>query len=226
MTEEDHGYQHGERKTKTHDEILKLFEELDPLEEHVRHLDLSQDFQPLPDTGTPTQIGELQPRPEEEPEKKKHRIKILRRLRERKTPEEQKQKMKRVFFRRRKRERELSGEMPSEREEMLHPSASVEPYGTFTLRIDDEGNLVGFPLRIPSPKPEKKARHLFPFRKKRTGETETEGAGAEETKSGLKAKLSRLIPRRRGARSEREGGRFSRLKGVFSRVRRSRGKEE
>ncbi len=84
--------------------------------------------------------------------------------------------------------------------EEIKPDINSPINSTFTLRIDDQGALVG--LNIKKPKPEKKLRELLSF-----GKSATKESGAEATEEpGIKGKIKGLLSRIKPKQSGESGG--------------------
>ncbi|EMR74579.1 hypothetical protein MBGDF03_00782 [Thermoplasmatales archaeon SCGC AB-540-F20] len=63
---------------------------------------------------------------------------------------------------------------------------------TFTLRIDDQSNLVGFNIKKPKPQVESKHRRFLPFKRGFSKESEDEKTTEE---SGIKGKIKGIFSR-------------------------------
>ena len=118
-----------------------------------------------------------------------------------------KTKHRHVFFRKVKKEK-IGGSDKEISDEM------IKPQGTFTLKIDDEGNLVGFPIKKVKSK-EKKKKHLLAF-----GKEKSEGEKTEEI-TGFKGKIKNIFSRGKSESSGEGGSKISnvvgKIKGIFSR---------
>ena len=94
------------------------------------------------------------------------------------------------------------------------------PQSTFTLSVDEKGNLVGFHIKKPKEKQERPLRSLLPFKKKEKTETETSQKEVEST--GIKGKLigiiAKLKPKRgEGSEGSKLSGALGKIRGIFSR---------
>lgn len=122
----------------------------------------------------------------------------------------------------------LSDEQQTQQEQQTHqeldiatevdqPAPQVEiPRSTFVLQVDAEGNLVGLPLKKPKPDKGKKAR--FSSGKKTLDETT--GDTGDESTSGIKGTLKQigsLFHRKESSDIESSGGIGDKIKGIFQR---------
>jgi len=195
--------QKGEEKVKTHEQIVAMLKELESFEERLQQPELIHE----PQAEYPvSEIEEALPEwtavdgEESEPE-------IWKR--------------KRIFSIRIRRKKKSTAYELEEAVEFVE----VKPEGTFTLRIDDQGNLIGFNIKKPKPKKEKKQRRLLPFKKSGAKES-----GEEETPEtlGVKGKLANIFSRRRKATEETESGEpkesdaKTKIKGLLSRRRKAK----
>lgn len=199
---------------KTHDEILELFEEIESIEDTLKHPETIEEELIKPETVEqepvqPEKTGELADEivfievpPESEIKKKKpKRLKIRRFLR---------------FKKEKPGEISESTELQDQLEE---PKGEFKPISsTFTLRIDDQDGLVG--LNIKKPKPPREKKHIrLPFKKKAAKEPKSE---EKIEATGIKGKLLRIVSRIKPKKSEGEGGSkisniAGKIKGIFSR---------
>ena len=82
--------------------------------------------------------------------------------------------------------KESSNQIDKTTEEMTKPIHS-----TFTLRINDEGELIGFNIKKPKSKEGKKYRRIIPFRKESSEESNSNDV--EEPGSGIKEKIVNIF---------------------------------
>ena len=236
-----------EGKVKTHEEILEILKEIESFEKRFIQPEIIQETQkehtvvgektenigePIPEhemdveRAIEPEITQTGHDMEEtiEPEVKKRRSLFSIRIRRRKKPEkpEIKTKHKHNFLLRTKKEILKKLYITDEKTleaETTEEVAEVKPRSTFTLRINDQGDLAGFNIKKPKPIKEKKHRKLLPFRKGATEESEAEETTEE---SGIKGKIkgifSRVKPKKSG---EESGSKISnivgKLKGVIPR---------
>jgi hypothetical protein len=208
---------------KTHDEIMELFEELKSLEEKIKNNDLLgkegernetiyrevETVQQLP-IETVDDHHVIRPRGELLVEKKEKRKRLLSSLFERKEHQGE-QKQKRPSFWGKEKISTLNPQTALDSQKDLRDITSIR--STFTLELDADGNLIGFPLKKQLPPTEKKG---WFFLKRKDG---AEPSGAEPAK-GVKEKLLRLISRRTAKESsggESQGGIGHILKRIFTR---------
>jgi hypothetical protein len=202
-------------KVKTHEEILKLFHEVKSVETKVKNpeefkkesypvVTTLQQIKPqaqISDSAAEEQqpiepAGEISLKKKEEPKKS-----FLKKIDKPEIPSEKKTH----WF----------GFLKTEKQDIqeLEPSLEVEPQpeditilrSTFTLQLDNDGNLTGFPMK--KPQTEKKTRQ------------ETEGAEEEPVK-GIKGALKHITSRFRhknSEKSESSGGIGDKIKGIFKR---------
>jgi len=105
-------------------------------------------------------------------------------------------------------------------DQLEEPKGEIKPIkSTFTLRIDDKGHLVGFNIKKPKPKKEKKSRRILLFRRKK-GEVgaSAEPAAEKPEVKGIKGKIigivSKIKPKKSGSKVS---GIVGKTKGIFSR---------
>ena len=186
-----------EDRVKTHREILKLFSELEEFEQELP--------QGLPEV-TPFDI--IHPEPElidrEEPE---HIIDEHRRPKKRlqfHSNLKGEEKIRRRFL------RKTGKQQPKTRHVHLLPKR--EPHGTFTLRLDETGNLVGFHVKEPVPKIADQFKDFVKKHRKTKAPAEN-----QEPAKGIKGKLLRLIPKR-GSKKEEGAEPSGRFSGITSKL--------
>jgi len=202
-------------KVKTHEEILQLFHDVQLAEEKVRNPETfkrnkteSKDFFPVtePPSKTPEEVVDqyqtLDPQgeiPYKKIEEQQHSF--LRRTEEPGKHAEKKTKWF-AFFKKEERG-PLDPELPLTVE---HPELEKNiSSSTFTLQLDEEGNLVGFPHKKP-----------HPGKKTAQGTDELE----EEPAKGIKGKLRQFTSKLRRKKSEEPepgGGIGDKIKGIFKR---------
>jgi hypothetical protein len=213
-------------EVKSHEEIMVLFKTLKSLEEKVKNPEACGENSIQPETimqeresptQTPKETSEEQQTrkpaheiPLEKKEKRKHPW--LKKQDSTKQPLEK--KMNRFSFLKRKNDNDPELEVPIEPEPMTQKVKISR--STFTLQLDNDGNLVGFPLK--KPMPEKQKKGWFSFRKK----TQEESAepSVEEQAHGIKGKLKRVaskLRRKNASDGESSGGVGSKIKSLFRR---------
>ena len=173
---------------KTHEEILDLFKEVESIEGKLKSPELIEDIYTESETvkkeaGSTKTTGELPAEPQsskipteselkdkikaEKKKGKKHKISFPYKIRRSKKPKAPKAKRFLRFLKIKPGETEISE--PTELQDQLEePKGEIKPIkSTFTLRIDDNGHLVGFNIKKPKPKKEKKSRRILLFRRKK-----------------------------------------------------------
>ena len=216
---------HDASKVKTHEEILRLFQEIQSVEAKVRNPDLwkptglvtkapSQDLetprQSLEETsekrlfGEPT--GELPQEMEEE-----HVRSFLNRPETLEGHPERKTWWFGFLHKQHSEDLAIESNRDDEpAEEEIRP-----PRSTFTLQLDPSGNLTGFPLKKPSIPQERKGW----LSSKRTTHAEG-GDSEEETDEGFRGKLKHLFSlfrRQSSEESDSREGIGEKIKGIFRR---------
>lgn len=211
-------------KIKTHEEILKLFKDVQSAEAKVKNPeevteDTIESKAFLHETEPPSQ------KPEEDSEEQQP-VEPSGQL-----PPQYNEKQKRSFL-----HVTEKPEMQSERKKNwlsllrkntenqteLEPSTEGEQqademilhHSTFILQLDTDGNLVGFPMKKPHLEHSKKGG-LFSRQK-----TQSEGGEPEETAKGIKGALTHLVStfRRKSSKGfEPSGGIGDKIKGIFRR---------
>jgi len=219
MTELESTQESEEQKIKSHLDILRMLDELDIIEHRLLQFEETQEpiqttVENLEAAPQVTVTPEITISTPEQPEEKKpHRnifkIKIKRKKEQKpaKTVPEHKHRL----IQRLRRKKDYLGETPEDLAAQGEIPAPKPMRGTFTLHLDDEGNLIGFPIKKPVPKPEKKHRRLLPFGKKKSeGENETEQP--QEPVKGIKGKIKRITSRFKRSKGEKgSGGKFSKI---------------
>jgi len=201
-------------KVKTHEEILKLFHEVQSVEAKIKNPEefkkescsdsaiLQEKKSPLeksPDTPQTTQ--HLEPAGEI-PENKREKLQKpgAKKIDTPKIPEENKTHW---FDFLKLEQHDIQALEPTEKIKSEPEEAQI-PQSTFVLELDTTGNLTGFPLKKP------------PREKK----TSPESGEIEEPVTGIRGKLKHLIAqfrRKNPEDSESSGGIGEKLKGVFRR---------
>jgi len=212
-------------KVKTHEEIMKLFKDSESIEAKVKN---SEEFKK--DTiESKAFYPELEP-PLQKPEEAIEEQQSTEPTGE--IPHKKKEKQKQLFLKRTEKpeiqnERETNWFSFLKKEKNnppeLEPSTIVEqqaqeikiPRSTFTLQLDNDGNLVGFPIKKPHLEQGKKG-WLFSKSK-----TQSEGVESEEeTVKGIKGKLKHVIStlrRKKSEESESSVGISEKITGIFRR---------
>lgn len=199
---------------KTHEEIMRLFKDLEIVEAKVKNpylfnhewLEPAESsrtielpfHKPEEPAGPQKQITPTTEILFDEEEKPKRPF-----WKKKQKPSQDDQKRKKLFFLFKE---EIDTEPDLEVVNTVEESApQVEiPRTTFVLQVDSEGNLVGLPLKKHKPKKEE----------------ETNAVSEEESVRGLKGKLKKigsLFHRKGASDSESSGGISEKLKGLFHR---------
>ncbi|MBN1860365.1 MAG: hypothetical protein JW840_02765 [Candidatus Thermoplasmatota archaeon] len=199
--------QQDSTEVKTHDEILRLFKDLESIEAKVKNSELfEKDFsraetflreiepqvkkpeEPNEETSQPEPPDEMRPELEEKQKRPFWRKKE-------KQFEPPGLKTPWFSFLKRKTDNQLEQETPTEVEA---PTPEIKiPRSTFILQLDTEGNLTGLPLK--KPKPEKQE---------------------EEQVKGLRGKLGHIgsfLRRKNASEAESKTGIGDKIKGIFRR---------
>ncbi|MCX6666245.1 MAG: hypothetical protein NT038_09370 [Euryarchaeota archaeon] len=222
MIELESTQDNDEQKTKSHLDILRMLDELDVIEHRLLQLEEIQEpiqttVETLEAAPQVTVTPEITiPTYEQLEEKKPHRniFKIKIRRKKGQKPAKTEPEHKHRLIQRLRRKKDNLGETPEDLAAQGEIPAPKPLNGTFTLHRDEEGNLVGFPIKKPVPKMEKKHRRLLPFgKKKEEGEGETEQP--EEPVKGIKGKIKRITSRFKRSKGKKEekgsGGKFSKI---------------
>lgn len=210
---------------KTHEEIVELLQSLKSLEEKIKNPELIDDRQIASETveqeiALPPQTPE--PVKEEYPEERETQIPSQNKDRLKKSWLRKKQKIEKEsekkihFFSDVKREENDEQKVTSPTELQPDIQEIKIPRSTFILQLDNDGNLVGFPLRKSKPQQQKKG---WPFSRRKTGEGATEHS-EEEPAKGISGKLKRMaskLGRKKSSEGESSGGIGSKIKGIFRR---------
>lgn len=198
---------------------MALFKDLDSLQEKVRNPDLLE--KELVDVETLLQEVELPshiavPPDEDTPQKPLHRKRILRQRRpvvhDIHSGQLLEKARQRFAWRKKK---EISPGEPSTATEVPHEM--VTPLrSTFTLALDDEGQLMGLPLKKPSQPTE---HRRWSFLKRKKDSEESEGEHAKGMKAQLNRLTSKLLRRKTTTEETTKGSGFGeKLKGLFKRT--------
>jgi hypothetical protein len=213
---------------KTHEEIVALFRELKTMEERIKNPELLELIEPeiLFEEVEPPESSEKEgtERPSEIPiepeeilgEKKEKRRRFPSLKLSRKERLDGK-KPGRIWWRKEAISELEPSELTEIERQLEEPVVEVKPVrSTFTLQLDEEGNLIGFILKKPKLPKEKKGWPRF----RRRGGEEAEKETEEEPEPGIKGKLKRVVSKLRRKKSSDEesgGGIGSKIKGIFSR---------
>jgi hypothetical protein len=208
---------------KTHEEILELLQSIKSMEEKIRNPELMKEDFFEPDV----HLRKVEPSPHVPTEtiKKENIIKStgeipLKKIEKQKKLKSQSQQKelakarikKRQSFWRKEKIGELGEDIPLQNK---RPLKSIIPKQvTFTLQLDPDGNLVGFPLKKSSLEQEGKG-WSFLRKKGKTAQVE------EEPAKGIKGKLLRIVSRIKPENSSEEEssiGIGGKIKGIFKRT--------
>lgn len=191
-------------EVKTHDEILGLLKEVESIEDKLKSTETTLETVDEPvfiEVEQAEMTGEIEKEIQfiEVPTESKTKEKVQ-------TQETEKQKRKIHFMFKSRRKKKPKGE--------LEPGNS-----TFTLRIDDQSNLVGFNIKKPKPQVKSKHRRFLPFKRGFSKGSEDEKTTEE---SGIKGKIKGIFSRLKSKASGEEGGSkisniLGKIKGIFSR---------
>jgi len=202
-------------KVKTHEEILKLIEDVRLAEAKVKNLEefkkasyeqltvLRHMEPPVKELEEPNDESQLSKPPDETsaPLQSKPKRSFLKRIQKPESPSEKKTK----WFAFLEQEKPDAAELEPSSELEQQPEEFTIQSSTFVLQLDTNGNLVGFPMKKP---------HI---RKNiEQGNEESEG----EPEKGIKGKLKRLgslFRRKKSEESESSGGIGEKIKGIFKR---------
>lgn len=236
----DHDDEKEETKVKSHHEIAELLDELATLEEHYTKHEFNQAvqaeyksiLQPEEPQAPPAPVHEPSVEDQKQappPEKKPRFFSVTIHRKHHTKPPKLETHHRRIFFRRTQKELPHQPETSEDQPplaETVQKTKRVKPIkGTFTLTIDDDGNLHGFRMKKPHPEKEKRSWHLpqlphLPLRRKKSETTE----GEEPTeKTGIPAKIKGLFLRFRREKSEEEteskiSGLIGKLKGIAPKI--------
>jgi hypothetical protein len=211
---------------KTHEEIMVLFKSLESMEKKVKNtiLDAEELFEPKEiiqeverQTQIPAEVIEepqrIEPVGEISPIKKERRKRsplFKHELREQ--PAER--KINRFSFWKKETINELE---PDAATEVDYQLKSIKPTrSTFILQFDENGNLVGLPVKKPKLKIENKGWLFF----RRKGQAETAEQPDEEPVKGIKGKFKHVVSklrRKKSSEGETGGGVIGKIKGIFKR---------
>ena len=213
----------GSSEIKTHEEIVELLQSLKSLEEKIKNPEFVDERQIEPETSLPEFT--LAPPIPEEPAKEDDTVE-----REEEIPSKKKDRPKKPWLRKKQNIEKESGrsihffsgvkndeqnlELPTELQPNIHDITI--PRSTFTLQLDSDGNLVGFPLKKSKPEQEKKG---WFFSRRKTPEGAAEHP-EEEQATGISGKLRRIVSRlgrKKSSEGESSGGIGGKIKGIFRR---------
>jgi hypothetical protein len=191
-------------RIKTHDEIIELLKEIESIEDKLKSTETIADTPVLPtfvEIENPEIPGELSK------ETQSQEIQTESELTEKiRIQKKEKQKRKIHFTSKLRRKIKPNGR--------LKPSSS-----TFTLRIDDQSNLVGFNIKKPKPKAESKHRQILPFKK---GTPNKSGDEKTTEELGIKGKIKGIFSQIKPKSYSEEGGSLisnalGKIRDIFSR---------
>jgi len=218
-----------ERSVKSHDEIVSLINDIDKYE---RELDeVSTPFPSFPqEIEEPLTYHDLTPETtvREITEKDLPPGKTTLRLRWRKKAKQE--KTKRHFKQLFKRQPQHPSDKDSLKKRLYYGiTGSSEPVSTFTLKLDEEGNLTGFNIKEPTPSFKTIVKTFGTKVKGRLSrKSKGESEGEPEEKKGIKGKLAGIVKRGKKS-SEGEGEKTGRFSGIGSKIKGvipKRGKKE
>lgn len=208
---------------KTHEEIMALFKALESMETRVKNPDMfiEELFEPeasLQEVEHPPQPSTI---PAPEPQVQETRGELRRKQREKRnkqlifaqkpTGPLEAQIEKRFSLWKKVKTGEVDADSTLVDNEP--PQQMTHVRSTFTLTLDNEGNLVGFPLKKPIPPKEKRG---FLFFRKKSGSEHTEETPAKGIKGTLLRVASRF-KRKKSAEGESSGGIGGKIKGIMKR---------
>jgi hypothetical protein len=213
-------------EVKTHEEILRLFQDLESMEKKVKNPTEFEGHTIEPEafvkemelpTQNPTDSGEepesIEPTGEI-PLKKKEKKKISPL---KKKEKQEKQSGKKIsWFSFQKKETNTQSELIASTELEQQRQKVKIPQSTFTLQLDSDGHLVGLPIKKPKMESEKKGWFSLK-RKTQPGSVEHQ---EEEPVKGIKGKLIQMVSRLRRKKSsegESSSGIGDKIKGLFKR---------
>lgn len=205
-------------KLKSHEEILKLFKEIETIGKNINKPETIEDASIQPDIGIQ---DETQIKNKEEIEKDQQKLDGSGKKKKPKEP-----KIKKHFLKLRKSKLgEITDAESTELQNQLGKTGKKPKLkgSTFTLKRDDQGNLVGLNIKKPRPKKEKKSLSITLFKrgegKKEATPVETEVKGIPVKIKGVISKMTSKIPG--GSKSEssesKTSGVSGKIKGIFSR---------
>ncbi len=205
---------------KSHEEILNLFKELETIEENVKNPEVIEEIIIQPDIAKQeveqTDItGEIEKEPDiSEDSEKKHKHQFLSKLRKKKKLKEPKTKNRFLKLRKFKsiKTEDAQGELKQIK-------------STFSLKLNNQGELVGFNVKKPRQKKEKIPLRIKLFKR---GETKDKTPAEQEIKGikgipgkikGIISKITSKLPL--GKKGESSGSKTAgisgKIKGIFSR---------
>jgi len=194
----------GISRIKTHDEILESLKEIESIEDKLKSTETTAETSVEP---TFLELEQTEMTDELLKETQSPGIPTESELMEKvRIQKKEKQKRKIHFTSKPHRKKKPKGRLKSSN-------------STFTLRIDDQSNLVGFNIKKPKPKAESKHRRILPFKK---GTPRESGDEKTTEESGIKGKIKGIFSRIKPKASGEEGGSkisnaLGKIKGIFSR---------
>jgi hypothetical protein len=178
-------------EVKTHDEIMRLFKDLELAEARVKNPEeLKKDI-----IASETPLQEIEPslRLPEEAVEQEHYIEPASEI-----PQDKKEKQRHPFWKR-KNDYEPDYESPDATTEDREQFERI-PRSTFVLQLDSNGTLVGLPVKKPKPEGEKKQE--------------------EEPETGIRGRLHKigsLFRQKDSSEAEPSEGIGAKIKGIFRR---------
>jgi hypothetical protein len=209
---------HSEEKqaiqnVKSHEEILTLLKEIDELEESIKYpefIDVTPDTY-VDKSSRQNQRSDELSLPSAEDIKQKHK----------KPPKLKEIKAKWHFFSKKQLDEELENNEMLEISEFPQKIQNLEKpiKSTFTLHIDQQGNLTGLNIKKPKVKKERDFKSIFKIFKKKNASKEIDSNETE--KQGIKKKLKNITSKlKRKSSKEGEESKLSKhigkIKGIFS----------
>ncbi|MEM4258357.1 MAG: hypothetical protein QXL17_04305 [Candidatus Thermoplasmatota archaeon] len=190
ISENDQNQEERITSVKSHEDILKLFKEIEEIETRMKTPLVIEDIEEAqPDvTISPNlELIEIQP---EETEPNTQQIPVGSKISKRKS-------VPKFFFKKKKQPEDTEDIKKTKFLKFWKKDTEKELHPTFTLKIDSEGNLIGLNIKKPKPPREKKQRFRFLHRKHEKPDTQTPSTETEKPSSehGLKGKMKRIIQR-------------------------------
>lgn len=190
-------------RIKKHDEILELLKEIESIEDKIKNTEITVET-----FDEPVFIEVEQAEMNGEINKENYFIEV---------PIESETIEKVQIQKKEKQKRKIH--FTSKLHRKKKPKGELKPSNTFTLKINDQSNLVGFNIKKPKPKAESKHRRILPFKKGTPRESGDEKITEE---SGIKGKIKGIFSRIKPKASGKEGGSkisnaLGKIKGIFSR---------
>jgi hypothetical protein len=205
---------------KSHDEILDLFKKIETIEKNINNPEIIEDASIQPDIGIQ---DETQIKNKEEIEKD---LQKLDGSGKKKKPKEPKIKKHFLKLRKSKLDEITDAESTELQDQLCKTGKKPKLKGsTFTLKRDNQGNLVGLNIKKPRPKKEKKSLSITLFKKgegkKEATPVETEVKGIKGIPVKIKGVISKMTSKIPGdGKGESSGlktsGVSGKIKGIFS----------